>query len=37
MGSTIFFALILMGTNLLVDIIYRLLDPRIGFEGPGQK
>lgn len=32
MGSTIFFALILMGTNLLVDIIYRILDPRIGFK-----
>lgn len=32
MGSTIFFALILMGMNLLVDIIYRLLDPRIGFQ-----
>jgi peptide/nickel transport system permease protein len=37
MGSTIFFALILMGTNLLVDIIYRILDPRIGFEGSGRK
>lgn len=36
MGSTIFFALILMGTNLLVDIIYRILDPRIGFEGAGR-
>jgi peptide/nickel transport system permease protein len=32
MGSTIFFALILMGTNLVVDIIYRILDPRIAFE-----
>lgn len=32
MGSTIFFALILMGTNLVVDIAYRLLDPRIGFQ-----
>lgn len=32
MGSTIFFALILMGTNLVVDIIYRILDPRIGFQ-----
>lgn len=32
MGSTIFFALILMGTNLIVDIIYRILDPRIGFK-----
>lgn len=32
MGSTIFFALILMGTNLIVDILYRILDPRIGFQ-----
>lgn len=37
MGSTIFFALILMGTNLIVDIVYRLLDPRIGFEASGRK
>lgn len=35
MGSTIFFALILMGTNLAVDLIYRALDPRIGFNPGG--
>ena len=32
MGSTMFFALILMTMNLFVDLIYRLLDPRIGFD-----
>jgi peptide/nickel transport system permease protein len=35
MGATIFFALILMVANLLVDIAYRLLDPRIGFGPTG--
>ena len=35
MGSTMFFALILMSTNLLVDLAYRLLDPRIGFDTSG--
>ncbi|MGH2562712.1 MAG: ABC transporter permease [Thermomicrobiales bacterium] len=32
MGATIFFALILMTMNLLVDISYRVLDPRIRLE-----
>lgn len=35
MGATIFFALILMTMNLLVDIAYRVLDPRIGFDEMG--
>lgn len=29
MGLTLFYSLILMGTILIVDIVYRLLDPRI--------
>ena len=33
MGSTLFFAVILMGMNLVVDIVYGLLDPRIRAEG----
>jgi peptide/nickel transport system permease protein len=33
MGATIFFALILMTMNLLVDLVYRVLDPRIRFDG----
>jgi len=37
MGSTMFFALILMSTNLLVDLAYRLLDPRIGFDTSGDR
>ena len=37
MGSTIFFALILMSMNLFVDLIYRMLDPRIGFETTGRR
>jgi peptide/nickel transport system permease protein len=37
MGSTIFFALILMTMNLFVDLIYRLLDPRIGFDTSGPR
>jgi peptide/nickel transport system permease protein len=37
MGSTLFFALILMSMNLFVDLIYRLLDPRIGFETSGRR
>ena len=35
MGSTMFFALILMTMNLLVDLVYRMLDPRIGFDTQG--
>jgi peptide/nickel transport system permease protein len=35
MGSTMFFALILMSMNLLVDLVYRMLDPRIGFDSQG--
>ncbi|HVL26224.1 MAG TPA: ABC transporter permease [Thermomicrobiales bacterium] len=37
MGSTLFFALILMTMNLFVDLIYRMLDPRIGFETSGRR
>ena len=37
MGSTLFFALILMSMNLLVDLVYRVLDPRIGFETSGRR
>lgn len=33
MGSTLFFALILMTTNLVVDLVYGILDPRIRAEG----
>lgn len=32
MGSTLFFALILMTMNLLVDLAYGVLDPRIRYE-----
>lgn len=32
MGSTLFFAIILMVTNLLVDLVYGLIDPRIRAE-----
>lgn len=37
MGSTMFFALILMSMNLFVDLIYRVLDPRIGFDMTGRR
>ena len=37
MGSTLFFALILMSMNLVVDLVYRLLDPRIGFDTAGRR
>jgi peptide/nickel transport system permease protein len=33
MGTALFFALILMVTNLVVDLIYGVLDPRIRNEG----
>ncbi|MEQ4205557.1 ABC transporter permease [Actinopolymorpha sp. B17G11] len=33
MGTALFFALILMVTNLVVDLIYGVLDPRIRSEG----
>lgn len=33
MGSTLFFALILMTTNLIVDLVYGILDPRTRTEG----
>ncbi|MGW5358898.1 ABC transporter permease [Actinopolymorpha pittospori] len=33
MGSTLFFAVILMVTNLVVDLVYGVLDPRIRAEG----
>lgn len=32
MGTTLFFAIILMVTNLIVDLIYGLLDPRVRAE-----
>lgn len=32
MGSSLFFAIILMATNLVVDLVYGLLDPRIRFD-----
>jgi peptide/nickel transport system permease protein len=35
MGTAMFFALILMVTNLVVDLIYGLLDPRIRTVGGG--
>jgi len=35
MGTALFFALILMVTNLVVDLIYGLLDPRIRTVGGG--
>jgi ABC-type dipeptide/oligopeptide/nickel transport system permease component len=31
-GLTIFFAVILVAMNLVVDILYVLIDPRIKFE-----
>jgi ABC-type dipeptide/oligopeptide/nickel transport system permease component len=34
MGATLFFALLLMTLNLLVDLSYRLLDPRIRHQAP---
>lgn len=34
MGSTLFFAVLLMVLNLVVDLSYRLLDPRIRFRSP---
>jgi peptide/nickel transport system permease protein len=33
MGTALFFALILMVTNLVVDLVYGVLDPRIRAEG----
>ena len=36
MGTTLFFAAILMVTNLIVDLVYGLLDPRVRAES-GQK
>ncbi|MGZ0149097.1 ABC transporter permease [Kribbella sp. WER1] len=35
MGTALFFALILMVTNLIVDLVYGLLDPRIRAAGGG--
>lgn len=35
MGTTLFFALLLMVMNLLVDLSYRILDPRIRYMGYG--
>lgn len=35
MGTALFFALILMVTNLVVDLLYGVLDPRIRAEGGG--
>ncbi|GAB3836003.1 ABC transporter permease [Kribbella italica] len=35
MGTALFFALILMVTNLVVDLVYGVLDPRIRSEGGG--
>ncbi|WP_235939892.1 ABC transporter permease [Occultella kanbiaonis] len=32
MGTTLFFAIILMATNLVVDLLYGLLDPRVRAE-----
>ncbi|MGC0274830.1 ABC transporter permease [Pseudactinotalea sp. Z1739] len=32
MGTTLFFAIILMVTNLIVDLVYGLLDPRVRAE-----
>ncbi len=32
MGTTIFLAALLIGINIIVDIIYKLVDPRIKFE-----
>jgi ABC-type dipeptide/oligopeptide/nickel transport system permease component len=34
MGATLFFAALLMVVNLLVDLSYRLLDPRIRYRTP---
>jgi ABC-type microcin C transport system permease subunit YejB len=34
MGATLFFAALLMVVNLLVDLSYRLLDPRIRYQTP---
>jgi ABC-type dipeptide/oligopeptide/nickel transport system permease component len=35
MGCTLFFALILMVMNLIVDVAYGLLDPRIRYAEGG--
>ncbi|HMG62292.1 MAG TPA: ABC transporter permease [Streptosporangiaceae bacterium] len=35
MGATLFFALILMTMNLVVDLTYRILDPRIRYQKGG--
>jgi oligopeptide transport system permease protein len=32
MGTTIFFAALLIATNLIVDILYTVIDPRIKYE-----
>lgn len=37
MGTALFFALILMVVNLIVDLIYSVLDPRIRGEGGGRR
>jgi len=34
MGSTLFFALLLVFMNIVVDLSYRLLDPRIRYQNP---
>lgn len=36
MGSTLFFAIILVLMNLLVDLSYRVLDPRVRYQTPAQ-
>ncbi|HLQ81935.1 MAG TPA: ABC transporter permease subunit, partial [Bacillota bacterium] len=36
MGSTLFFAIILVLMNLLVDLSYRILDPRVRYQTPAQ-
>jgi oligopeptide transport system permease protein len=36
-GLTVFFAVLLVVMNLVVDVAYALIDPRIGLEGRGRR
>lgn len=36
-GMVLFFAVIFVGVNLIVDIVYMLINPRVSYEGGGSK
>ena len=36
-GVVLFFALVFVIVNLVVDVVYMLIDPRVSYEGGGSK